>query len=169
MQSDGNTGKRARATVSTRGPNPNLQRTTGHRHHQLSPGPQVMSPVLSPILDSQISMADLLTQQTPIERLEHEVSDLRSEVCHLRAEVNRLATMIRDAPVAGVATPPTSPAGGDSPHVTPLAADSQSPIDFSQEVAAASRLTVDESLRRHTQVVRDGILARRLSMDFAEI
>ena len=149
MQSDGNTGKRSRATGSTCGSTSHFYRTTGHRHHQLSPSPP-LSPVLSPVLNSQLSMAELLTQQTPVERLENEVSDLRSEVRHLRAEVDRLVAMIQYAPVAGVATPPASPAG-DSTPATPLA---DSPIDLSQEVAAESthRLSVDERLRRHTQV-----------------
>ena len=132
----------------------------------------------------QISFSELLsTQKTPVERVQEEISDLRAEVRYLRNEVNRLMALVQNAPLATALSPlsapacplsapasPVTPANTYSTPATPLA-DSPT-IDLSQEVAAASNagsLTVHERLRRHTQVVRDGILARKISMDFAEI
>ena len=124
-------------------------------------------------------MRDLLSQRTPAERIddiEEEMSGLRTEVRHLRAELKRLKTLVQDAPCATPLSAPASPAPPASPYNTPLGGDSPT-IDLSQEVARqlsrtpsrGASLSVQVKLQRHTQVVRDGILARSLSMDLAEI
>ena len=134
------------------------------RSQQVSP--PLSPPVASPVLDSQISIGELLlTQRTPVERMEEEMSALRAEVRHLRTEVSRLAALV-DLPCAtATLSTPASPASPASPPAAPT-------DDLSQEVAiqlsyTPSSLTIDEQLKRHTQVVRDGIVAR--SIDFAHI
>ena len=139
-----------------------------------------MVAVVSPLLDSQVSIRDLLSQRTPGERLDdvlEEMSDLRTEVRQLRDDVKRLEALVFQTPCATPLDPtPASPAAPASPYGTPLGADAPA-IDLSERVvrqmsrspSRGTNLTVQQKLDRHTQVVRDGILARRLSAYHAEI
>ena len=147
---------------------------------QLSPPLSPPASGLGPVLDSQVAIRDLLSQRTPGERLddvEEEMSDFRAELRHLRSEVKRLKALVLETPCATPLSAPASPVAPASPYGTPRGDDDVPTIDLSQSVARqmsrtpsrGTNLTVHQQLKRHTQVVRDRILARRLSEYEAEI